>query len=70
METKEKSCRDKNDQKKCNVRWNEPLSYQDKNLFFENDTQYRKFLKEYTVALRYITHARTTHTDGTVTVTI
>jgi hypothetical protein len=55
---------------KCNVRWNEALSYQDKNMFFENEEQYKKFLKKYEIALRFIGHASNHHPDGTVTVTI
>lgn len=56
--------------KKCNVRWNESLSYQEKHLFFENKEQYQRFLEEYKIALRFICHAATRYPDGTVTVTI
>ncbi len=56
--------------KKCNVRWNEALSFQDHNLFFENKEQYKRFLRKYQVALRFISHISNFHSDGTVTVII
>lgn len=56
--------------RKCNVRWDEPLSYQDKHLYFENREQYNKFLKQYERTLRFISHISSFHDDGSVTVTI
>lgn len=57
-------------EKKCNVRWNKPLIFQEKHLFFENKEQYERFLKKYQMALRFITHASQSHPDGSVTVVI
>lgn len=56
--------------KKCNVRWDEPLSYQDKHLFFENKEQFKRFTNQYREILRFVSHATSFHKDGTVTMTI
>jgi len=69
LDEEEEVCEDCR-KKKCNVRWHESLSYQDKHLFFENKAQYDRFLNHYTIALRYIKHAAQHHKDGTVTATI